>query len=44
MADGRDMSDATFLPRPGLGVTRNTAHDAVLAEGRRVLIDDLHRF
>jgi transposase len=28
----------------GLGVAWNTANDAVLAEGRRVLIDDAHRF
>ncbi|WP_434614561.1 ISL3 family transposase [Arthrobacter sp. A5] len=28
----------------GLGVTWNTANKAVLAEGRRVLIDDQHRF
>ena len=28
----------------GLGVSWNTANDAVLAEGRRVLIDDPHRF
>ena len=28
----------------GLGVTWNTANKAVLAEGRRVLIDDPHRF
>ncbi len=28
----------------GLGVAWNTANDAVLAEGRRVLIDDPHRF
>ena len=28
----------------GLGVAWNTANDAVLAEGRRVLIDDEHRF
>ena len=28
----------------GLGVAWNTANDAVLAEGRRVLIDDDHRF
>lgn len=28
----------------GLGVTWNTANNAVLAEGRRVLIDDRHRF
>ncbi|MFT3854159.1 MAG: ISL3 family transposase [Ilumatobacteraceae bacterium] len=28
----------------GLGVGWNTANDAVLAEGRRVLIDDPHRF
>jgi hypothetical protein len=28
----------------GLGVTWNTANDAVLAEGKRVLIDDEHRF
>ncbi|MFB9163595.1 ISL3 family transposase [Arthrobacter psychrochitiniphilus] len=28
----------------GLGVTWNTANNAVLAEGRRVLIDDLRRF
>jgi hypothetical protein len=27
-----------------LGVSWNTANDAVLAEGRRVLIDDPHRF
>ena len=27
-----------------LGVSWNTANDAVLAEGQRVLIDDLHRF
>lgn len=27
----------------GLGVAWNTANDAVLAEGRRVLIDDKHR-
>ena len=29
--------------RPGLGVAWNTANDAVLAEGKRVLIDDPHR-
>ena len=28
----------------GLGVSWNTANDAVLAEGRRVLIEDPHRF
>ena len=28
----------------GLGVAWNTANDAVLAEGKRVLIDDEHRF
>ncbi|NDL61156.1 ISL3 family transposase [Phytoactinopolyspora mesophila] len=28
----------------GLGVAWNTANDAVLAEGKRVLIDDPHRF
>jgi hypothetical protein len=28
----------------GLGVSWNTANDAVLAEGRRVLIKDPHRF
>lgn len=28
----------------GLGVAWDTANDAVLAEGRRVLIDDEHRF
>ena len=28
----------------GLGVSWNTANDAVLAEGQRVLIDDPHRF
>jgi transposase len=28
----------------GLGVSWNTANDAVLAEGQRVLIDDVHRF
>ena len=28
----------------GLGVAWNTANDAVLAEGKRVLIDDVHRF
>lgn len=28
----------------GLGVSWNTANDAVLAEGKRVLIDDPHRF
>lgn len=28
----------------GLGVSWDTANDAVLAEGRRVLIDDTHRF
>lgn len=28
----------------GLGVTWNTANQAVLAEGKRVLIDDLRRF
>ncbi|MDE3721367.1 ISL3 family transposase [Nocardiopsis sp. N85] len=28
----------------GLGVSWNTANDAVLAEGKRVLIDDGHRF
>jgi len=28
----------------GLGVSWNTANDAVLAEGQRVLIDDAHRF
>ena len=28
----------------GLGVSWNTANDAVLAEGRRVLIEDTHRF
>ena len=28
----------------GLGVAWNTANDAVLAEGKRVLIDDAHRF
>jgi hypothetical protein len=28
----------------GLGVAWNTANDAVLAEGRRVLIDDPRRF
>jgi len=28
----------------GLGVGWNTANDAVLAEGKRVLIDDAHRF
>ena len=28
----------------GLGVAWNTANDAVLAEGKRVLIDDSHRF
>ena len=28
----------------GLGVAWNTANDAVLAEGRRVLINDPHRF
>ena len=28
----------------GLGVSWTTANDAVLAEGRRVLIEDLHRF
>ena len=28
----------------GLGVAWNTANDAVLAEGKRVLIDDQHRF
>lgn len=28
----------------GLGVARNTANDAVLAEGKRVLIDDPTRF
>ena len=28
----------------GLGVAWNTANAAVLAEGRRVLIDDAHRF
>jgi hypothetical protein len=28
----------------GLGVAWNTANDAVLAEGRRVLIEDPHRF
>ena len=28
----------------GLGVSWNTANDAVLAEGRRVLIKDSHRF
>ena len=28
----------------GLGVAWNTANDAVLAEGQRVLIDDPHRF
>ncbi|MGL1831937.1 UNVERIFIED_CONTAM: ISL3 family transposase, partial [Acinetobacter sp. HSTU-ASm16] len=28
----------------GLGVAWNTANDAVLAEGRRVLIDDEQRF
>jgi transposase len=28
----------------GLGVSWNTANDAVLAEGKRVLIDDSHRF
>jgi hypothetical protein len=27
----------------GLGVSWNTANDAVLAEGRRVLIEDPHR-
>ena len=28
----------------GLGVSWNTANNAVLAEGQRVLIDDPHRF
>ena len=28
----------------GLAVSWNTANDAVLAEGQRVLIDDPHRF
>lgn len=28
----------------GLGVAWDTANDAVLAEGKRVLIDDEHRF
>lgn len=28
----------------GLGIAWNTANDAVLAEGRRMLIDDKHRF
>jgi len=28
----------------GLGVSWNTAHDAILAEGKRVLINDQHRF
>lgn len=28
----------------GLGVAWNTANDAVLAEGKRVSIDDPHRF
>ena len=28
----------------GLGVSWNAANDAVLAEGRRVLISDSHRF
>lgn len=28
----------------GLGVARNTANEAVLAEGKRVLIDEEHRF
>ncbi len=28
----------------GLGVAWNTANDAVLAEGKRVLIEDPHRF
>ena len=28
----------------GLGVAWNTANDAVLAEGKRALIDDVHRF
>lgn len=28
----------------GLGVAWNTANDAVLAEGKRILIDDEHRF
>ncbi len=36
------MADATGVP--GLGVAWNTANDAVLAEGRRVLIDDEQRF
>ena len=28
----------------GVGVSWNTANNAVLAEGKRVLIDDAHRF
>ena len=35
------MSPASPTP---WGVSWNTANDAVLAEGRRVLIDDPHRF
>jgi hypothetical protein len=43
---GRDRGPAPAVAKvaEGLGVAWNTANDAVLAEGRRVLIDDEHHF
>jgi len=53
MADGRDMprpscaltwARSAVLTNLACGSWVNTANDAVLAEGRRVLIEDPHRF
>ena len=42
--DGLGVSRLTSPIAEGLGVSWNTANDAVLAEGHRVLIADPHRF